>query len=90
MMDLLNAKINLIYKLVRFIGNEQQKAAKTLKKLVALDELSEGFWNVSYLDILRNLFYIFEIIIYYFGQNAYKEVSKQLLPTILFPTAREY
>jgi len=45
----LDEKINSLYKLCRFIGDQQQNMAKSLQKLVALDELSDQFWNVSYL-----------------------------------------
>ena len=45
-------KINSLYKLCRFISDQQEKIANSLKKLVALDELSENFWNVSYFTYL--------------------------------------
>ena len=48
-MTVLDEKINSLYKLCRFIGDQQQNMAKSLQKLVALDELSDQFWNVSYL-----------------------------------------
>lgn len=44
---LLDAKINSIYKLCKYIGDKQNENSKDLKRLVALDELSEEFWNVS-------------------------------------------
>jgi hypothetical protein len=44
---LLNTKITSIYKLCRYIGDKQNENSKDLKRLVALDELSEEFWNVS-------------------------------------------
>ena len=47
-MDLLNKKINAIYQLCRFVGEQQERDSRSLRKLVALDELSESFWNVSY------------------------------------------
>lgn len=46
-MELLDAKINSLYKLCRFIGDQQKTNTDSLRKLVALDELSEDFWNVS-------------------------------------------
>ena len=47
-MTLLDNKINVLYKLCRHIGDEQQENSKMLNKLVAVDELSDGFWNVSF------------------------------------------
>jgi hypothetical protein len=49
-MSLIDEKINALYKLCRFIGDQQQENVKMLKKLVALDELTDNFWNVSYLE----------------------------------------
>jgi hypothetical protein len=48
-MELFNEKITSVYKLCKFIADSQQEENKSLKKLVALDELSDTFWNVSYL-----------------------------------------
>ena len=48
-MTVLDDKINSLYKLCRYIGDQQQNMSNSLQKLVALDELSEQFWNVSYL-----------------------------------------
>jgi nitric oxide reductase activation protein len=45
----LDRKINSLYKLCRFTADQQQEMAKSIKKLVALDDLSEDFLNVSYL-----------------------------------------
>lgn len=47
-MELLNSKINAVYKLCRYISDQQQENTKSVSKLVALDELSDGFWNVSF------------------------------------------
>jgi hypothetical protein len=47
MIKLLDTKITSIYKLCRYIGDKQNENSKDLKRLVALDELSEEFWNVS-------------------------------------------
>jgi hypothetical protein len=47
-MTLLDNKINALYKLCRHIGDEQQENSKLISKLVAVDELSDGFWNVSF------------------------------------------
>ena len=55
-MNLFDTKINSIYKLCRFIGDKQNENSKDLKRLVALDELSEEFWNVSNLTHFATLF----------------------------------
>src|SRR3990170_4294549 len=47
-MGLVNEKINSIYKLCKFIADVQQEEKNSLKKLVAMDELSDNFWGVSY------------------------------------------
>ena len=51
-MQLMDDKINSLYKLCRFISDQQEKMANSLKKLVAFDELSENFWNISYFTYL--------------------------------------
>ena len=51
-MQLMDDKINSLYKLCRYISDQQEKTATSLKKLVVLDELSENFWNVSYFTYL--------------------------------------
>jgi hypothetical protein len=51
-MQLMDEKINSLYKLCRYISDQQEKTATSLKKLVALDELSDNFWNVSYFTYL--------------------------------------
>ena len=55
-MNLFDIKINSIYKLCKHIGEKQNENTKALKRLVALDELSDGFWNVSNLAHLAVLF----------------------------------
>lgn len=55
-MKLFDTKINSIYKLCRYIGDRQNESSKDLKRLVALDELSEEFWNVSNLTHFAALF----------------------------------
>jgi len=55
-MGLFDAKITSLYKLCKFIGNKQQENSKALRRLVALDELSDDFWNVSNLIHLAVLF----------------------------------
>jgi hypothetical protein len=47
-MGIMDQKINALYKLCRHIGDVQQENSKLLKKIVAADELSDGFWNVSF------------------------------------------
>ncbi len=42
-MELVNEKINAMYKLCKFIADTQQDGKKSLQKLVAIDELSDGF-----------------------------------------------
>ena len=47
-MDLVDKKINSLYKLSKHVA-EQQKQNSQLKKFVALAELSNKFWNIRYL-----------------------------------------
>ena len=61
-MGLVNEKINSIYKLCKFIADIQQDGKKSLQKLVAIDELSDSFWGVSYLTIFA-IYLIFKILI---------------------------
>jgi hypothetical protein len=53
-MTLVDKKITALYELCRYISSQQQENSKSLKKLVALDELTESFWNVSY-KISKNI-----------------------------------
>ena len=55
-MKLFDKKISSIYKLCRYIGDRQNESNKDLKRLIALDELSEEFWNVSNLTHFAALF----------------------------------
>ena len=55
-MSLVDNKINVLYKLCRFIADQQQETSTTLKKLVVANELSDNFWNVSFLAYLENPF----------------------------------
>ena len=57
-MKMMDDKISLIYKLCRYIGDQQREMATVLKKLIALDELSENFWSVSYLYTVKSFFYL--------------------------------
>ena len=54
--SLLDDKINALYKLCRYISDQQQKNTSSLQKLVVADELSDDFWNVSILIYLISLF----------------------------------
>src|SRR5436305_1068806 len=54
--SLLDDKINALYKLCRYISDQQQKNNLSLQKLVMADELSDDFWNVSILIYLISLF----------------------------------
>ncbi|KAF0517620.1 hypothetical protein F8M41_016886 [Gigaspora margarita] len=59
--------------------NALYKLCRFLRKLTMLDGLTEKFWNIiSPLNLLI------------FKARAYKEVAKQLIPTNLFPSTREY
>ncbi|RGB21434.1 hypothetical protein C1646_778040 [Rhizophagus diaphanus] len=42
-MNLLNSKVSTLYKLYRYISDQQQGNSKLLEKLVTLDELSDYF-----------------------------------------------
>jgi hypothetical protein len=56
-MSLIDNKINVLYRLCRSIGDKQHEDSATLKKLVAIDDLSDNFWNVSFIfNFLINLF----------------------------------
>ena len=55
-MKMMDDKISSIYRLCRYIGDQQREMATAIKKLVALDELSENFWNVSYLYTVKSFF----------------------------------
>jgi len=52
-MTLIDNKINALYKLCRHIGDEQQENLRLISRLVAVDELSDGFWNVSFSNIFN-------------------------------------
>jgi hypothetical protein len=53
-MNLLDGKINSMYKLLRHVSDQQQKDSQTIQKLAVVDELSDEFWNVSYFNIFCN------------------------------------
>jgi hypothetical protein len=50
-MKIMDEKINALYKLCRYIGEQQEQNTKSLKKLIAFDELSDQFWSVGYLIV---------------------------------------
>lgn len=52
--NLLNNKIDNIYRLCRFLGDQTQEQTKLMKKLVAADELSEQFWKVLIFDYFQS------------------------------------
>ena len=55
-MSLVDNKINVLYQLCRYISDKLETNSEILKKLVAADELSDNFWNVSFLACLASLF----------------------------------
>lgn len=55
-MQLLDKKITSVYRLCKFISETQQVEKKSLERLIALDELTDSFWNVSYQIYLAILF----------------------------------
>jgi hypothetical protein len=56
-MNLLDSKINSLYKLCRHISDQQQKNTLSIQKLSAVDELSKDFWNVNSLIYLATIFW---------------------------------
>lgn len=65
-MGIVDKKLTSVYKLCKFISEVQQTEKKSLEKLAALDELSDSFWNVSYLiyfGIYLDFILIFKILI---------------------------
>ena len=45
-LSLIDEKINSLYGMCRRLEEQQQEILKGIKKLVAIDELSEEFWKV--------------------------------------------
>ncbi|HXF28959.1 MAG TPA: hypothetical protein VN457_03850 [Chlamydiales bacterium] len=43
---IINEKVDATFQLCHAIADEQKELSKVIKKLVALDELSDGFWKV--------------------------------------------
>jgi hypothetical protein len=65
-MGMIDKKLTSVYKLCKFISEVQQTEKKSLEKLAALDELTDSFWNVSYLIyfiIYLDFILIFKILI---------------------------
>ena len=54
--SLLGDKINTLYKLCRYISDQQQKNTSSLQKLVVTDEFSDDFWNVSIFFFIKNIY----------------------------------
>jgi hypothetical protein len=46
-MNALDGKVNAIYKLCRYIGDQQQKSIQDTQNVAKSDVLSDDFWNVS-------------------------------------------
>ena len=46
-MNALDGKVNAIYKLCRYIGDQQQKSIQDTQNIAKSDVLSDDFWNVS-------------------------------------------
>lgn len=46
-MKVIDDKFTALYQLCRHISKQLEENSKSLKKIVAVDELSESFWNVS-------------------------------------------
>ena len=49
-MNIFNNKMNTVYELCRFIGDQQREQTKNIKKLITVDELSDEFWKVLIFD----------------------------------------
>ncbi|CAB4439153.1 unnamed protein product [Rhizophagus irregularis] len=47
-MQLLDKKITSVYRLCKFISETQQVEKKSLERLIALDELTDSFWNRAF------------------------------------------
>ncbi|CAG8525473.1 30940_t:CDS:2 [Racocetra persica] len=52
---IVDQKIGSLYQLCRNIANRQKDMSRDLRKLVVFDELSNGFWNIAYKKILKEL-----------------------------------
>jgi hypothetical protein len=89
---IMNTKIDAIYRLCRFLGDEQRDIIKGVKKLVAIDELSDGFWKVFVFDDLQSqIAQCTKVLLFCYSiQIAYRDVAKKLLPVNLYPNPREY
>ena len=53
-MKMIDSKLNSLYKLCRYISDQQHEDSKLLHKLVTADELSNDFWNVSNFNKVGN------------------------------------
>jgi hypothetical protein len=50
---IINKKLDSMYQFCNYFDNRNKEILFHLKKLVALDELSQGFWKVINFEILR-------------------------------------
>jgi hypothetical protein len=50
---IVNSKIDTVYRLCRIVADQQQESLKSLKKLVAFDRLSDGFWKVFIFELFQ-------------------------------------
>jgi hypothetical protein len=62
-MRIMDEKMNALYKLCKYIGEQQEQTTKSLKKLVARDELSDQFWSVGSLIVGISSIFILILII---------------------------
>jgi len=46
-MNALDGKVNAIYKLCRYIGDQQQKSIQDTQNVAKSDVLNDDFWNVN-------------------------------------------
>ncbi|EXX54864.1 hypothetical protein RirG_230610 [Rhizophagus irregularis DAOM 197198w] len=54
-MNALDGKVNAIYKLCRYIGNQQQKSIQDTQNVAKSDVLSDDFWNRVYKNVAKEL-----------------------------------
>ncbi|POG78132.1 hypothetical protein GLOIN_2v1870893 [Rhizophagus irregularis DAOM 181602=DAOM 197198] len=54
-MNALDGKVNAIYKLCRYIGNQKQKSIQDTQNVAKSDVLSDDFWNRVYKNVAKEL-----------------------------------
>ncbi|GBC18999.2 hypothetical protein GLOIN_2v1846469 [Rhizophagus irregularis DAOM 181602=DAOM 197198] len=54
-MNALDGKVNAIYKLCRYIGDQQQKSIQDTQNVAKSDVLSDDFWNRVYKNVAKEL-----------------------------------